>query len=901
MTRLILAAASIASLLLALPVHAQGAPRAVALERFEHSTSRIIVKLREPARGAIATMSEARVKALAARGGAALMAKRRTVLGAHVLALEAETSNEQARAIARRLAQDPDVEYAEPDYRRVALATANDPRFTDGTQWYLSDSAVGLNVGAAWDRALGDNVIVAVVDTGLQTHSDLAGGAGVIFGGRFLAGYDMIREDPQCDTFIPLPNCVVFGDAVTANDGGGRDDDPSDPGDWVTTEEASFVCGQGIPTPIPGLPGGRVADSSWHGTMVAGVIAAATNNGQDVAGVAPNARILTVRVLGKCGGYVSDIMDGVAFAAGLTVDNAPAPTVRAQVINLSLGTSGSCSRTERETIRRVLTETQVKAVVTAAGNSDEEARNNSPGNCPGTINVAGLNREGNRAEFSNFGGDVTVAASGEVTTTSNSGDKTRGGESTREVKGTSFSAPLVSGMIALMLSANPNLTASQVYDIVRASARHFSSGSTCERDGCGAGIADAAAAVTMAADNPPAPRGDFPPASGSNDSDEDKGRKGGGCSIARHGGGDLSLAGLILLVFARRVRGRRRLPLARPCIRALITLAISFFIAAPALADLDLQIRESLAKRMARVRVVNETRRLANGSGVAVAHDKLITSCHGTRNARWIDVVGREKAWSVKRLVKDVEHDLCLLEVEGDPFEPFMLTEQSGEPEVGDYVAAVGFAGPHAVSAEGTVGALHVHDGAKVIQTDAAFKGGESGGALLDREGKLVGILTFFADAKSGGFFAVPTKWVQTLVERADSQHELDAQPDSAFWERPDAQRPTFLRALAREYAEDWPGLKDLAAQWVEREARNPEAWLALGKARHHAQEENAAVAALREAIRIAPRHVQSWRYLALSYSALNETEEMEDSLRHLETLNPRAGKELREALGSPR
>jgi serine protease Do len=320
-------------------------------------------------------------------------------------------------------------------------------------------------------------------------------------------------------------------------------------------------------------------------------------------------------------------------------------------------------------------------------------------------------------------------------------------------------------------------------------------------------------------------------------------------------------------------------------------------VAGAALAELNPQVPESLAQSLVRVRVINETRRLANGSGVAVRGDMVITSCHGTRNARWIDVLGSGQDWKIKRLVEDVEHDICLLELERSVFKPFLLATQDDELQLGDYVASVGFAGPRPVLTEGTVKALHIHDDALVIQTDAAFKGGESGGALLNREGKLVGILTFFTDANGGSFFALPARWVERLVQRAQSERAPEPQPDSAFWERPDEQRPLFLRALAREYEGDWQALTRIAEQWVTQEARNPEAWVALGKAHYHAAKQSAAVTALTEATKLQPRHTQGWYYLGRTYFALSDNEAYEDALKHLEALSPTTAEALREAV----
>lgn len=332
---------------------------------------------------------------------------------------------------------------------------------------------------------------------------------------------------------------------------------------------------------------------------------------------------------------------------------------------------------------------------------------------------------------------------------------------------------------------------------------------------------------------------------------------------------------------------------------AIACLLFSLAAAGTSAAEPDRSVPDEWAQSLARVRVVNETRRLANGSGVAVRPDMLITSCHGTRHARWIDVLHQGRDWKVKKLVEDNEHDLCLLQVEGAPFAPFVLAESDVHLHLGDYVVAIGFAGPKAQMVEGAVKALHMHDGARIIQTDAAFKSGESGGALLDRDGKLIGILTFFADEKRSGFFAVPVQWVRQLVDRAESDAHAGSQPDSAFWERPEAELPIFMRALAREYAADWASLKVIAAQWVAHDAKNAEAWLALGKALDYTDDHAGAVNAFKETTRLAPRHADGWYYLGRAYAALKQLDGLTESLRNLELLNSTSAQALRDLVNT--
>ena len=201
-----------------------------------------------------------------------------------------------------RLRANRDVEFVDVDRRRFpAQAIVND-EFLSG-QKYLTNDPASISAFSAWQTTHGSAAVtVAVLDTGYRPHAAITG--------RFLAGYDMI-SDPGA-----------------AGDGNGRDDDASDPGDYVLPSEATAECG--------------ASNSSWHGTGVAGVIAANTNDGAWTAGIDWNANVLPVRVLGKCGGFDSDIVDGIAWAAGLPVPGVPANPTPAQVINLSLGGDRAC-------------------------------------------------------------------------------------------------------------------------------------------------------------------------------------------------------------------------------------------------------------------------------------------------------------------------------------------------------------------------------------------------------------------------------------------------------------------------------------------------------------------------------------------------------------------------------
>lgn len=412
-------------------------------------------------------------------------------------------------ALAARLAADPAVEWAVEDRRQFPASVPNDPLYADkqtgGTtpeagQWYLRPPSTGvvsaMNVEGAWDVTEGSSsLVVAVLDTGtMLNHPDLAS--------KLLSGYDFVS------------------DVATANDGSGRDSNPSDPGDWITAAENSSGSFKGC----------GEYDSSWHGTQTAGLVGAATHNGIGMAGVAPNVKVMPVRVMGKCGGYVSDIVAAMRWAAGLAVDGVATNSRPARVINLSLGGSGSCDPAYQDVVSEL--EAQGVVVVAAAGN--EGTAVGQPANCAGVIGVAGVRHTGTKVGYSSLGPQLTVAAPAgncvnetgaclyPILSTSNTG--TRGPQSATYTDGynyavgTSFSSPLVAGTVALMLSVNPALTPSEVASLIKGTARQFPStgaaadvgvchapGTTvqdsecyCTTSTCGAGLIDAAAAVQAA-------------------------------------------------------------------------------------------------------------------------------------------------------------------------------------------------------------------------------------------------------------------------------------------------------------------------------------------------------------------------------------------------------------------
>ena len=437
---------------------------------------RLVVKF--AATGEADTPPAARVARLAADTGIALTHIRTMAIGAQVLTSPAIRSEEDADAIAALLARHPGVAYAERSRRLRAERIPSDPLY--GSQFYLLPGPTTIDAQSAWDLTTGSPaVVVAVLDTGVTAHADLAG--------RLLPGYDFVAN-------------FTYSNDGNAKDAAGtyRDADASDPGDWVSAVDLSG--------PLVGSPCSTPRDSSWHGTSVTGTIAAGADNGSYLTGVDWHARILPVRVLGKCYGDDIDAADGIAWAAGVAVPNAPPNPTPAHVVNLSLGDPGTCPQFFRDAIDAAFAHGVTRAVVASAGNQSTGA-DHFPSSCNGVLSVGASTFAGNRAGYSNYGARVDLMAPGGNGTAGsaynflaldNTGATVPEADSTAFRAGTSFSAPLVSGVVALMLSVAPDLDAAQVRALVKGSAKPFPIGSTCTTTTCGAGIVDAAGAVRAA-------------------------------------------------------------------------------------------------------------------------------------------------------------------------------------------------------------------------------------------------------------------------------------------------------------------------------------------------------------------------------------------------------------------
>ncbi|RDZ27550.1 hypothetical protein DX914_11285 [Lysobacter silvisoli] len=401
---------------------------------------------------------------------------RRMAMGADVVTNDSALNSDEARAVIQQLAADPNVEWVQPDYVMHALAVPNDTRF--GEQWHYADSAVGINAPTAWNTTTGNGVVVAVIDSGIVSHTDL--------NANVLPGYDFVTSTTGLGAA-----CGSATGCGASEDGNGRDNDPTD---------------------------SSGATTGYHGTHVAGTIGAVTNNANGVAGVAYGARIVPVRALAKYGsGSTSDIADAIVWASGGAVSGVPANANPAEVINMSLGGDRPCSDTPAYQTAINTAVANGSIVVAAAGNSNINVSGATPASCANVVSVAASDQGGRRAFYSTYGAVSITAPGGETCSPTNEflplgqspqGTCTRSHSSQGILstvngngyafnQGTSMATPHVSGVVALIqaASATPK-TVAQVKQILADTARPISA-ANCP-GGCGPGLIDAAAAVAAA-------------------------------------------------------------------------------------------------------------------------------------------------------------------------------------------------------------------------------------------------------------------------------------------------------------------------------------------------------------------------------------------------------------------
>jgi serine protease len=357
---------------------------------------------------------------------------------------------------AKALARDPAVAAATPNYLHELHATFTPDDLHYRLQWHYPQ----ISLPQAWPINTGAGVIVAVIDSGVfLAHPDLAG--------RLVDGYDFIAGVP-----------------------GGND-----PGD----------------SPIP--PGG----STFHGTHVAGTVAAATDNGIGVAGTAFDARVMPLRVCTTSGCPGFAIEQALRYAAGLPNDSGTVPAQAASVINLSLGRQGGPALASEQSLYDELRARDI-VVVSSAGNNDT-SEPSYPAAYQNVLAVSAVDIEARKARYSNFGSWIDLAAPGGDLQRDLNADgfpdgvlstiaDDRDGQPVPRfafLQGTSMAAPHVAGVMALIRSAVPALSAQDIEALLRNGLVTEDLGVPGRDDIFGHGLINAARAVTEALNTGGAP------------------------------------------------------------------------------------------------------------------------------------------------------------------------------------------------------------------------------------------------------------------------------------------------------------------------------------------------------------------------------------------------------------
>ncbi|MGO3128398.1 MAG: S8 family serine peptidase [Luteimonas sp.] len=468
---------------------------------------RFVVKYRQPQLSADKQASAALLNSAVARAGlnrtlvanrtsaarpavSASVLRKMATPGWQVVRTSRALSAAESADFIRELSADPSVAVVEADqlYQHLAIdapaAAPNDPNYAQ-YQWNFFNAAGGVRAEQAWDVSTGEGVVVAVIDTGVtQGTLDLAS--------AILPGYDMISD------------ALISRRATDDRAPGGWD-----LGDYVPADYCVQV----------GAPPHAARNSSWHGTHVSGTVAQETNNGSGLAGIAHGAKVVPVRVLGSCGGFGADISDGMIWAAGGEVEGLPLNANPAEILNMSLGSSGpaSCPAIYQDAIDQI--NAMGAIIVVAAGNAGADAATYTMSSCSGVISVGATGIAGGKAGYSNYGARIDLSApgggggvdgnpNGYVWQVINGGAQTAvpgnwvlGGKA-----GTSMSSPHVAAGAALVQSAlsalgRDPLDWAQMRDLLTSTARPFPV-SIPTATPMGAGILDLEALLAAATEEP---------------------------------------------------------------------------------------------------------------------------------------------------------------------------------------------------------------------------------------------------------------------------------------------------------------------------------------------------------------------------------------------------------------
>lgn len=355
----------------------------------------------------------------------------------------------------------------------------NDP--LAALQWDMYGATGGINLDIAHQYTLGEGARICTIDSGLSD------------GVNIISELRQAVDDNEKWDMISWPN--------DADGEPGYDRDPSMKECFWTSRAATFS----------------------HGEHVAGTIAAEINNFEGIAGVAPRAQLIPVKLINDCnavgfdpiGGFTfkSDLVSAIRWVSQLsirqnskTITNSNPPV---DVINLSFGTAGACGYSLQKSVDEAIANNVL--LVTSAGNKGKDYKSQYPANCKGTLVATATDYDGKPTLYSNFGNhsvSVIAAPGGEIpdrNSTSIDGYfgnmilSTQGDDKYMVEIGTSMAAPHISGTIGLIRSLLPMATVDEVIEMLISNTKPFSEEYGSEVNLYGAGLLDSGAVVQKAA------------------------------------------------------------------------------------------------------------------------------------------------------------------------------------------------------------------------------------------------------------------------------------------------------------------------------------------------------------------------------------------------------------------
>ncbi len=315
------------------------------------------------------------------------------------------------------------------------------------------------------------------------------------------------------------------------------------------------------------------------------------------------------------------------------------------------------------------------------------------------------------------------------------------------------------------------------------------------------------------------------------------------------------------------------------------------FMALPVLAVPDRAEVIERAASLVKVQAFDEHNKTFFGTGVVIAPGRVVTSCHVTRRSAQIVVVHRSGTYQVSGQAADIDHDLCVLDVPALTV-PALEVGASHRLRVGQPVWAMGFEGGAGLQFRtGFVRALHKHDGAWVIESTTAFTSGSSGGALMDDQGRLVGLLTYRLRGDRRSYFSVPMEWLSRLGAGLEVLPEvLPVAGGMAFWQRGAEDLPYFLRAHRLVIESNWHALLSLTDAWLLMDATNAEAWWYRGAGLEMLIEGSTAAGAYQQALALEPGFIPALLSLGRLFAELGDLNEAQRILAILSGIDVELG-----------